>query len=600
MRSKISIIIVLFLTSLNMFSQELDYFVKNRTSNLNFHNNNSTSTKKASSNFFVLSNQKYSGMQINEVRDHKRFKILNQTHNNVEIYSATIKINYDNNDNVIFYNDNTINYKIIDNGDFPEIDLVPHFSNIKSLSILESKKVYYPISENEIIPALKVFFESDNKSYLSIFNKEYDIIYNIDLSIEKDINTRTANALVFMPDPITSAETVYGGNFAHNNGISNSVIEAEQKNVTIECKYENGIYYLENDFVKIVNFSSPNWGVVTSADGNFNFNRSQIGFQQVNAFYHINSIKKLINSYGFIDAVDYAISVDADGEDGDDNSHFHSYSTESDSRLEFGAYYTEGSKYMEHVPDAEDAEVVVHEYTHAIINSYSRDRDTYERQTLEEAMADYIAVSYATGISEFNWQNVFKWDGHNEFWAGRKAVSTKCYNTITFSSIYEHTDIWVAPLMDLFFEIGKEKTDKLVLHTITGLDRNTSMEQAALIMMKMDSTYNNHENAITIFNAFKKYCILNDSHLADEDFEFSKFKIINSLQFAKGGELTINFGKLFSGEVILFSINGVILKSEKLHLRKNYSLSSENLNTGIYIIKIKGDSNSKAIKVWKH
>lgn len=581
---------------ISVSGQETDGYLKNKKSKILFEGNN-LDAKKSSNTLSTITRQ-YPPIEINKTISNSRFSIFNQTYNGIEIFSATIKENYDNGGNLIITTDNTINFTEVDSDEFPLVNEVPNYSNIKENEIISSTKIYFPVSENKIIPALKIEFKIDSKVYLSIFDSEYNIVYNKTLSIEKDIITKTANASVFLPDPITSAGVIYGNPYYHNSGATNPSLEAEQVNVEFESRFDGTTYYLENDFAKIVDSESPNWNIITSTDGNFNLTRNQIGFQQVNAFYHINEIKKHINSLGFTDAVNFQINVDADGEDGDDNSHFNPSGYQGS--LTFGAYYLEGSSGMEHVPDAEDAEVVVHEYTHAIINSYNISKISNERRCLEEAMADYIAVSYARNINPYRWEDVFKWDGHNEFWNGRKATSTKCYNSISFSNIYQNTDIWVAPLMDLYTDLGKTTTDELVLHTITALESNTTMEQAALIMMKMDTVYNSNVNAMAIFESFKKYCILNDSHLNEEDLIFSSFKVINSQSFANGGELTIEFGYLFSGEINLFNINGNNILNKDLLLRKNFKLSSKYLNSGIYLINIKNSEGSKTIKICKY
>ena len=592
--SIIFLVLAVSITRIEAQTKELDSYVVNKESRLNFVHAENNTNKKSDSSLSIINNHKHFGKQFKKTKSTKRLELHVQTHNNIEIYSASIKINFDNNRNPILYNDNTVDYTIVSKNNFPTIDLISNFSNIKNHEILEHKKIYFPISEDKIIPAIEVTYKKDNKNYLSIFNTEYDIVYNISLTIEKDITTKTANASVFLPDPITSAETVYGGDFVNNSGATNSSLEAQQIDVEIECRFDGTNYYLENNFVKIQDFVSPSWAVVSNTTGNFSYNRSEIGFQQVNAFYHISKIKEQINIYGFNDAVNYPIKVDADGSDGYDNSTF--TPSGNNSYIQYGAY----TGVEAHIPDAEDAEVVVHEYTHAIVNSYSPNRSTNERRCLEEALADYIAVSYSTGINSYNWQKVFKWDG-NESWDGRKATSTKCYTNIySWSNIYTNTDIWIAPLMDLFISIDKETIDKLVLHTITALSSNTTMEQAALIMMRMDTVYNSNQNSMAIFNAFKKYCILNDSHLANDSYEITSFKVINSSNFAKGGEMSLEFENLFSGEIKILNINGVTIYTEKLNASSDFKFNSQYLNSGIYLVSIKTEKGSKTIKLCKY
>jgi hypothetical protein len=599
------ILITAFLFVLALFNaqaQNYDGYIKSKKSKLNFTNKKSSEHKKATNSISILNSPKFFGKKFKLEEKNKRFELHNQTFNGIEIFLADIKINFDNNNNIILYTDNTINFTKVDKGDFPNVELIESYSNIIADNIFLSKTIYFPVSESEIVPALEVQYFDENLSYIAIFNSNYDIIFNQCLSFDKDINTSKANASVFNPDPITSAHVEYGDPYFHNHGATNPSLEAEQINVKIDCKVDgNGIYYLENNFVKIENWESPNWNVVTSTNGNFNFTRDQIGFQQVNAYYHISEMKKYLNSIGFEDAVNYQIRVDADAENGDDNSHFSPLGRQGE--LTFGAYYLAGSKGQEHVPDAEDAEVVIHEYGHAITNSYSSATGTNERRCLEEATADYFAVSYSKAIDDYNWDKIFKWDAHNEFWDGRMATSNLCYTNIySFPSndYYKYSGVWTAPLMDLYGELGKETTDKLVLHTVRAYYSNTTMEQAALIMMSMDSTFNSHKNSMVIFNTFKKYCILNDSHLANDDYTMSRIKIINSKAFAQGGEMKIDFGYLFTGEIKIYDINGVNILNTKIISKKDFSFNSENLNSGIYLINISSNQSSKTVKVCKY
>lgn len=577
----------------NAYSQNLDSFLKNRKSKFVFSPKKSDT--KAFDKYMTVKNKHNN---LKEINTNKRFKILNQTYKGIDVFSATKKINFDANGNSIFYSDNTINYTNIEKNNFPKIEDILTNNNIKESDIVKYTKVYFPISEKTIIPALKIIIKNKNKLYLKIFDSKHDIIYKKKLTKEAHINIEEATASVFYPDPITSALTTYYGDFTHNKGASNRSIEEQQKNVAIYCKYENGIYYLENDFVKITDLSSPHWYVVTSEDGKFIFNRSEIGFQQVNAFYHISEFKKCINSYGFSDAVDYQIEVDADGADGDDNSFFTPKLNEKNGNLEFGAYVYGN---VEHIPDAEDSEVIIHEYTHAIVNSYNNEYTSYtsnERECLEEAIADYFAVSYSYNINSYNWQSIFKWDGHNEFWDGRLAVSSKCYDEITFNSnIYEHTDILVAPLMELFLELGKEATDKLVLHTITGLNSNTSMVDVAHIILKTDSIYNDSENTEFIYNTFNKYCILQQDTIPDDDLHTTdNFKITKPYTLIQKGGLYITFNQYFSGKISIYNLKGQLIISENVTHKKKYSINSSILPSNIYILKI-GDF--EAVKFYK-
>ena len=582
-------------------------FIENRQSELTVITSDAFHKKDVTNN---ISQFIFRGLEMKLDRENDRIKFYNQTYNNIEIYDAIVKIGKNKNGNESYINDNSIKYSRVSEGDFPNTEIVK--SNYKDLHIYKVSEVYFPISANVITPAVKVVYKKDGLEYLDIVS-DNKIIYTRALSISKKLDskfdeytasiaTNTAKASVFSPDPITSSKTPYasGTNYAHNNGASNAGLEAQQISVDIDCKLENGIYYLENNTVKIVDFTSPNWGVVTSTDGNFNYVRSQVGFQQVNAFYHISEMKKYLDAYGFGGEMDYVINVDADGENGDDNSHYHT----SSRSLEFGAYCPTCTSGMEHVPDAEDSQVVIHEYGHAISHALSNSNpSSLERRTIEKATADYIAVSYST-INEdtYKWENIFKWDAHNEFWVGRIATSTKKYDELSFTygTPYDNSDVWVAPLMEMFFSLGKQTTDKLLFTTIEGYTSNTTMEQAALLFIEADKALNSGVNFQTIFDTFKKYHILNDGHLATDKNELSEMKVINKDSFFKGGTMTIDFGKIFTGNLKLYNLQGIVVVEKRIYKSRSVELNSSNLISGSYIVNILNSSASRNIKVLKY
>ena len=73
------------------------------------------------------------------------------------------------------------------------------------------------------------------------------------------------------------------------------------------------------------------------------------------------------------------------------------------------------------VDDAEDPDVIWHEYGHAIQYSFAAGWGDGECAALGEGYADYWAASYSRWAGQwtkddapYSW--VYKWDGHNEFW----------------------------------------------------------------------------------------------------------------------------------------------------------------------------------------
>ena len=94
----------------------------------------------------------------------------------------------------------------------------------------------------------------------------------------------------------------------------------------------------------------------TSANGQWDAKRGNVAFNDVMTYYHIDKNQRYMQSLGFKGnkgIQEVSIEVDANGVNGTDNSHF----IPSSNRMAFG----HGC-----VDDNEDADVILHEYGHAI------------------------------------------------------------------------------------------------------------------------------------------------------------------------------------------------------------------------------------------
>jgi hypothetical protein len=142
------------------------------------------------------------------------------------------------------------------------------------------------------------------------------------------------------------------------------------------------------------------------------------------------------------------------------------------------------------VDDAEDGAVVVHEFGHAL--SYAASPGTnqgLERRGLDEGICDYFATSYTRRLSEYRWQDLFKWDGHNEFWPGRTSARTQSYTQVqsTAPSIYTYGELWNSALMRIWERIGAQACDQLVVQTLYTLVPNQTLRDAAHSMLAADT-----------------------------------------------------------------------------------------------------------------
>jgi hypothetical protein len=149
----------------------------------------------------------------------------------------------------------------------------------------------------------------------------------------------------------------------------------------------DGSGYLHGDYASIV---SETGNPAFSATNSFRYTRSQDEFEQVMAYYWITQAQRYIHSLGFgetrrpVNDRPQAVRIDQWGAD-------NSFATDHPkNELRFG----KGG-----VDDAEDAEVVLHEYGHAIHFSQNFQFASEEAGAISEGFGDYWAVTVSDVVA---------------------------------------------------------------------------------------------------------------------------------------------------------------------------------------------------------
>jgi hypothetical protein len=406
-------------------------------------------------------------------------------------------------------------------------------------------------------------------------------------------NDTTISVYVFEPDPLTTAGVNYSGSYVDNNDAAVPVLENEKKLRTTTAFFNtNGTISLKNDFVELGEFSAPVVFPVTRSDDQFLYDRNESGFEDVNVLYHLTNHKTHLDALGFSSLPGYVINVDPHALGGDDNSAFFTGATPY--RLLFG----EGG-----VDDAEDADVVVHEYTHAYVFAASNNNSgIVERECIEESLGDYFAASYSRSISAFNKEQVYSWDGHNEFWIGREVESTKDYKQVNFVfDIYEHTDLWASPLMEAYGILGRNAMDQIVMESIYSLGSNTTFRDMAIHVIEADYALNNGANFEVLKAAFVRRNILEANYVSLNESiveRTNQVQLFGSYEFAQGGELLVESEELMD-KMVVYSISGQKVREVLAYgTKKSIELSSYDLKPGVYLIHVQlSNGSSQSFKV---
>lgn len=372
-------------------------------------------------------------------------------------------------------------------------------------------------------------------------------------------------------------------------------LAAEQVWKTIQTTYTAGEFQLANDYFVITEFSLPFTNPPSSTIDTFDFNRSEIAFEDVNAFYHLDQMKDYWISLGFTDLADEVIIVDAHGNNGADNSFF---SPTSPPRLVFG----QGG-----VDDAEDADVVVHEYGHGISHFAAPNTNVSDsRRALDEGFGDYLAISYSKKINPFNYFQVFSWDGHNEFWNGRVSNSTKTRaDYSTAQNIYYNGEIWSAVLADLNDLLGATVADQLAIEVMFYNTTNTTFDQAAVNLFYADTALFNGQYSCQIFTVLENRAFVSGTC---EDYEvgvkeissINGIQIINSYGFSNHNEAL----QILWDDAIVFQsailIDEIGRKVAEFELRNSeLKVESDGLDSGVYFLQLLYQNENYSLKLLK-
>ncbi|QDO93199.1 T9SS type A sorting domain-containing protein [Formosa sediminum] len=402
-----------------------------------------------------------------------------------------------------------------------------------------------------------------------------------------------AQGKIFNPDPLSVTGETYGGYFIDNDDTTNQYLDDARIDVKFNItKNVAGVYQLKGDYLEIKEIQNPETGLFEQHSPIFNFTRDEDGFEAVNAYYHIDKNMRYINETLGIELKsmfnDGIIYYDPHAFNGADNSSY------GGGVLKFG---TGG------VDDAEDADVIVHELGHGI-HEWLIQSSISQVEGLSEGFGDYWAQSYSRGLDRYNsfktsstYNDLFKWDGHNEFWSGRVTDYEAQYPEGLVNKIHTDGQIFASTLMQVWEFLGKETTDKIVLEGLAMTSSETNQAEAieairqAAIDMGLDCS--NTEYITTIFNdrgyGLEPYeC----ERLSVDDTDISKIKI-----YPNPASSVINFKNITDQhDIVIYNMMGQRVLNYTIS-RSNNTVNVSSLSKGMYVVSFKNYSvNFKFIK----
>jgi hypothetical protein len=267
----------------------------------------------------------------------------------------------------------------------------------------------------------------------------------------------TGVGAVFVPNPVQS---LGDESLTDQKDADAAVPAAAYHDVTLTNLDGSG--HLSGDYATVV---SETGNPAYSPTNTFRYTRHQDEFEQVMAYYWITEAQKYIHTLGFgesrrpIDNQPQAVRINQFGQD-------NSFATDHPkNELRFG----KGG-----VDDAEDAEVILHEYGHAIHFSQNFVFGSEQAGAISEGFADYWAVtvgdvvSKALGVPELEpLPCVADWDSVSYTSTVphclRRVDTDLHYPADLNGKVHHDGQIWSRALWDIRQTLGNVQADTIIL-----------------------------------------------------------------------------------------------------------------------------------------
>ncbi len=353
--------------------------------------------------------------------------------------------------------------------------------------------------------------------------------------------------MVFHPNPMSTTGDI---TIPDNNDADSEILDNARMQVTLHL-LDDVSGKLKNQYVDLTapgmgSRAVPGYtpGMAQSDTGEFIYTRNDFRFEEVNAYYWITELSRYIaDTLGFPERVNYPVPVNVHYMT-DDNSYY----MESDR----GLHYGDGG-----VDDAEDVEIVLHEFGHAIQhNAIPGLGQTWEAGSQDEGTSDYFAATfsgdtrYPDTIGEWD-ASCYDPDPNDNPPRLRPIVTDRHYPEDMYEpypltgSANIHWDgvIWSSTLWQIRNHIGREQMDSILLKALPTMTPDTHYPSSAVRLLNAEISYYGGQYKDTLRYFFTRRGILNENYILNPTVGSETFHLFFPL-LREDSEMTTHIGIL--------------------------------------------------------
>ncbi len=437
---------------------------------------------------------------------HVRF---HQYYNGIEVYGAAISLHTNRSGQI----------RVIHNNYFPQINI----STAASLSPEQAIRI--AITESGAFDARKppranlVIFPNRDAGQIGDYANAYRLAYRaivhsrqpvasweyiIDATTGEPLHRRNlirfadGRGRVFNPNPIVALKD---STLMDQDDAADAIPEEAYTDVILPELGGNG--FLDGPYVS----TRLTENRANEPTLEFNYLRDDPRFEEVMVYYHVDAVGRYLKGLGFDFIDDWQILA---------NVHFgrtkNAFYDDEEGSINFG----DGG-----VDNAEDAEVIIHEYGHAILDRQVPNIYKSEGGAIHEGFSDFLSASFFSAVSDgFGDLIVFDWAGSDDPEVFTRPVNgNKRYPEDIVGEPHADGEIWSAALWEIFEAIGRDASIRLIVESHFFLSPNAEFADGASAIFIADQELNGDVNFDLILGIMENRGFFTPPKLASDAFE---------------------------------------------------------------------------------